>query len=231
MEDRYRGALGVGTSPALSEVAGHGRVYLSDMSEPERAKRPYRMRARAEAAEATKMRILEACEAAFDAIPYDQITLAAVAERAGVSVQTVLRHFDTRDGLFLATLLHVSEQMAGNRDVEAGADVAVVVDVLVDHYERFGDKLVRMLSQEDRVPALRMLTDFGRAYHLDWCEQAFAPALKGLQGARRRRRAYQLVALTDIYVWKILRRDRELSVAQAKLAMREMIEALTERSR
>jgi AcrR family transcriptional regulator len=201
------------------------------MSEPEQAKRPYRMGARAEATAATKTRILAACDTAFDQLPYDQITLATIAKLAGVSVQTVLRHFESRDGLFLAGLVHLSEQMAGDRDVEPGAEVAEVVDVLVDHYERFGDKVLRTLSQEDSVPTLRVLTDFGRAYHLDWCEKAFAAALKGLRGARRKRRAYQLVALTDIYVWKILRRDRELSVEQAKLAMREMIEALIERPR
>jgi AcrR family transcriptional regulator len=198
------------------------------MSEPERSKRPYRMRARAEATEATRRKILDAAEAAaFDELAADQITLAAVAKRAGVSVQTVLRHFDSREGLFVAVLVHLSEQMAGDRDVEPGADVAAVVGVLVDHYERFGNKILHTLSQEERVPALRTIMDFGRGYHLDWCEKAFAPALKGLRGARRKRRAYQLVALTDIYTWKILRRDRELSAAQTKLAMREMIEALT----
>lgn len=157
--------------------------------------------------------------------------MAAVAARAGVSVQTVLRHFQSREGLFLGALVHMSEQVAGDRDVEPGTSVEGVVDVLVDHYERFGDKVLRTLAQEDRVPTLRVLTDFGRAYHLDWCEQAFAPALEGLRGAARKRRAFQLVALTDVYVWKILRRDRGLSVPQAKLAMREMIEPLTERSR
>jgi len=201
------------------------------MSEPERAKRPYRMRARAEAMAATRAKILEVCETTFDELPYDQITLAVIAERAGVSVQTVLRHFQSREGLFLAVLVHLSERMAGDRDVEPGAAVEEIVDVLVDHYERFGDRVLRTLAQEDRVPTLRVLTDFGRIYHLDWCEQAFAPALKGLRGARRKRLAFQLVALTDIYTWKILRRDRELSVTQAKLAMREMIEPLTERSR
>lgn len=196
------------------------------MSEPEQAKRTYRMQARAATTEATRRKILEATGAAFDELPYDRITLAAIAQRAGVSVQTVLRHFESREGLFLAALVHLSEQMAGNRDVEPGADVGEVVDVLVDHYEQFGDKVLRTLAQEDLVPALRVLTNFGRAYHLEWCEEAFAPALKGLRGKRRKRRTYQLVALTDIYTWKILRRDRELSVAETKLAMRELIEPL-----
>lgn len=219
--------MGVGTLGALNGGAATPRFTFSGMSEPKRAKRVYRMQARAAATEATRQKVLVATEAAFDELPYDEITLAAIAKRAGVSVQTVLRHFDSREGLFLATLVHLSEQMAGDRDVEPGADVGEAVDVLVDHYERFGDRVLRTLSQEDRVPALRVLTDFGRAYHLDWCEGAFAPALKGLRGKRRKRRAYQLVALTDIYVWKILRHDRKLSLEETKLAMIEMIESLT----
>jgi AcrR family transcriptional regulator len=201
------------------------------MSDPERAKRPYRMQARAEATAATQERILAAAETAFDELPLNELTLAAVAERAGVSVQTVLRHFGSRDGLFMASLAYSSVKMGDDRDVEPNGDVEEIVGVLVDHYERFGDRILRWLSQEDAVPTLHLLTDVGRAYHLDWCKKAFAPALKGLRKERRERRAFQLAALTDIYVWKILRRDRGLSVAQTKLAMREMIEPLTERAR
>lgn len=200
------------------------------MSDPERAKRPYRMQARAEATAATRERILAAAEAAFDELPLSEITLAAIAERARVSVQTVLRHFGNRDGLFMAALVHSATKMGGDREVEPNGDVEEIVGVLVDHYEQFGDRVLRWLSQEDREPALRLLSDVGRAYHLEWCRQAFSPALKRLRGERRERRAFQLAALTDIYVWKILRRDRGLSPAQTKLALREMIEPLAERS-
>lgn len=190
-------------------------------------KRGYRMEARAKATEATRERILEAAEAAFDELPFDEITLAGVAEQAGVSVQTVLRHFESRDGLFLATLMYGGAKMAADRELQPVGGVAEVVDSLVDHYERFGDRILRTLAQEDRIPTLRLLTDLGRGFHREWCEQAFAPALKGLRGAKRERRIAQLVAVTDVYVWKLLRRDRELSSAQTKLAMRELLEPLT----
>jgi AcrR family transcriptional regulator len=198
------------------------------MSEPEAAgKRPYRMKARAEAAEATRGRILDAGEAAFDELPLDGVTLAEIAKRAGVSVQTIIRHFGTKEGLFLAVLVHTGAKMGMDRQVEPGAEVEEVVGVLVDHYERFGQRILRMLAEEDRVPNLNVFVDIGRAYHLEWCKQAFRPALKGLRGARRTRRAAQLAAVTDIYVWKILRRDRSLSVAQTKVAIREMLAPLT----
>jgi AcrR family transcriptional regulator len=197
------------------------------MSEREAAsKRPYRMAARAKAMEATREKILDAAEVAFEELLFDEITLAAVARRAGVSVQTVLRHFQSRDGLFMASLLHTGSKMAPDRDVLPIGDLEEIVGVLVDHYEKFGDRVLRTLSQEDREPTLRMLTDLGREFHLEWCKQAFSPALKGLRGAKRERRIAQFVTGTDIYVWKLLRRDRGLSQAQTKLAMRELLEPL-----
>jgi AcrR family transcriptional regulator len=202
------------------------------MSEREGSgRRPYKMQARAAATAATRERILDAAEAAFDELQIDEITLVWVAKRAGVSVQTVIRHFGTKEGLFMASVQHSGGKMVGDREVEPGGDVEEIVGILIDHYERFGDRILRMLSQEERVPDLKVLTDAGRVYHLEWCKQAFYPALKGLRGARRKRRAAQLAAITDIYVWKILRRDRHFSVEQTKLAICEMLEPLTERSR
>lgn len=197
------------------------------MSEREAgSKRPYRMTARAQATEATREKILDAAEAAFDELLFEELTLAAVAERAGVSVQTVLRHFDSRDGLFMASLLHTGAKMAPDRNVLPVGDLEEIVGVLVDHYEKFGDRLLRTLAQEEREPTIRMLTDLGREFHLEWCKQAFSPALKGLRGAARERRIAQFVTGTDIYVWKLLRRDRGLSRTQTKLAMRELLEPL-----
>jgi AcrR family transcriptional regulator len=189
-------------------------------------KRPYRMAARAKAMEATREKILAAVEMAFEELLFDEITLAEIAKRAGVSVQTILRHFETREGLFLASLLHTGAKMGSDRTVLPDGDVEEIVGVLVDHYEKFGDRLLRMLAQEEREPTLRMLSDLGREFHLEWCKQAFSPALKGLRGTKRERRIAQFVTGTDIYVWKLLRRDRGLSHAQTKLAMRELLEPL-----
>ena len=196
-----------------------------------KAKRPYRMRARAKAAEATRLRILDAVEVAFEEIPFGEITLTAIAERTGVSVQTVLRHFENKDALFMASLLHGGAEMAGDRDVRPVGDLDEIVGVLADHYERFGSRILRMLAQEEREPILHQLAEVGRIYHLEWCKQAFSPALKGLRGGKRKRRIAQFVAATDVYTCKLLRRDRGLSPEQTKLAMRELLEPLMEESR
>lgn len=173
------------------------------------------------------MRILDAAETTIEELPFDEITLAAVAARADVSVQTVLRHFETRDKLLTASLLHAGSKIPPERQTVPVGDLKEIVDVLARHYEQFGDRILRLLAQEDREPTARQLTDLGRAFHLEWCNQAFAPVLEGLRGAARERRVAQFVATTDIYVWKLLRYDQGLSRRQTKLALRELLEPLT----
>jgi AcrR family transcriptional regulator len=189
-------------------------------------KRPYRMKARARGAEATRKKILDVVEVAFEELFYDEITLSEVARRAGVSVQTVLRHFETREGLFVASYLHTGEKMGADRGPLPTGDPEKIVGDLVDHYERFGDRILWLLAQEEREQILKHLADAGRLYHLQWCRQAFAAALDGLRGKPLERRVAQFVTATDIYVWKLLRRDRGLSKQQTKLAMQELIEPL-----
>lgn len=190
-------------------------------------KRPYRMRARAEATAATGEKILDAADAVFDAGPIDEFTLSAVAERAGVTVQTILRRFGTRNGLLIATLGRTALKMGRDRKAPSG-DAAGAIDNLIDHYDRYGDRILRLLAAEESNRALHLMVDSGRTYHRRWCEKAFRPALTGLRGTRRDRRVAQLVAVTDIYTWKILRRDRGLSARQTKLAMCELLEPLAD---
>ena len=191
-----------------------------------RAKRPYRMKARAKSAEATRRKILDAVEVTFAELFYDEITLSEIARRAGVSVQTILRHFESKEGLFLASYLHTGEKMGADRNPLPVGDPNKIIDDLVDHYERFGDRILWLLAQEERETILKHLADAGRLYHLQWCRQAFAPALEGLRGKTYERRLAQFVTATDIYVWKLLRRDRGLSKPQTKLAMLELVEPL-----
>jgi AcrR family transcriptional regulator len=195
--------------------------------ESQASTRPYRMRARAESAKATRTRILDTVEECFDTMPYDEMTLALIAERSGVTVQTILRRFGNRQGLLMASLMHTGRRMGRDREAPVG-DVVEAVDILVDHYDEFGNHILQLLAQEQKSRVIGAVTEFGRKYHARWCRKVFAPALEGLRGVERRRRAAQLVAVTDIYVWKILRRDRGLSGIQTKQAMRELIEPLME---
>lgn len=122
-----------------------------------------------------------------------------------------------------------SSRVSGERDAPVG-DVPAAVAVLVDHYERTGDRVIRMLAEEERVPGLRDIVDYGRAMHRDWCARTFAPALDGLTRQERGRRLAQLVAVCDVYTWKLLRRDAGLSRRQTELAMVELLNPMLEDS-
>lgn len=189
-------------------------------------KRPYRMRARAEAAEETRRRILEAVISLHMERYYDQISLEAVAERAGVTVQTVLRRFGSKDRLIDAATEVARGRVIRQRGEAPVGDVAGAVENLVDHYEEWGDSTLRLLAQEDRVPAFRRATDAGRSMHREWVERTFAPLLDGRSGEARERLLAELVAICDVYFWKILRRDLGLGRGQTETALVETIFAL-----
>ena len=69
--------------------------------------------------------------------------------------------------------------------------------------------------------------ELGRAGHQAWVERVFDGALSGLRGKVRARRLAQLVAVTDVYTWKLLRRDKGLDRDQTIAAMRELVLVLT----
>ena len=80
------------------------------------------------------------------------------------------------------------------------------------------------------MPGLGEIVDMGRALHRDWCTRVFAPALAGLGGVERRRRLAQFVAVCDVYMWKLLRRDAGLSRRQTELALVELLTPMMEGS-
>lgn len=192
----------------------------------EQDRRPYRMGARAEAAAETRRRILDAVIGLHMERYYDQISLDDVAGRAGVTVQTVLRRFGSKDRLIDAASEEVRGRVLGQRGEAPVGDVAGAVKNLLDHYEEWGDSALRLLTQEDRVPAFRKATYAGRALHREWVERTFAPLLAERTGEARERLLAQLVAVCDVYVWKVLSRDLGLSREQTELALIEMIVAL-----
>jgi AcrR family transcriptional regulator len=184
------------------------------------------MRARAEAAGATRRAVADAWLGLYEELQYDQITLDLVAERSGVTVQTVIRHFGSKEDLFLAVTRELAAAETLRRAAAPAGDIDGAVRNVVAHYERIGDRVLRTLEQEGRFPAIRELADAGRGIHYEWVERAFAPFLDGMRGGQRRRRRAQLVALTDIYVWKLLRRDAGLGRRQTEIAMTELVTAL-----
>ena len=181
-----------------------------------KAPRSYDMRGRTAAAEATRVRILEHAQTLFLGRWYDEVTIALVAETAGVSGQTVLNHFGDKEGLFAGVVDFTSEEMLGRRDQATAGDVTGAIELLVDDYEVTGDATMRLLAVEHRIASVRETMDTGRRYHRDWVERTLTgPGLTD-----------ELVVVTDVYAWKLLRRDRGLSRDETVAAMAWMVEAL-----
>lgn len=190
--------------------------------------RRYAQVARAQAAEETGRRVVDAFLARLMTDWYDDITLDRVAVDAGVTVQTVVRRFGGKEGLLASAVKVFADQVNAQRATPAG-DVDRLVDNLIIDYERTGDAVIRMLALEARHPAIRPALEFGRAEHRRWVSDAFAHALASLNGAAREGAVDALVVVTDVYTWKLLRRDMARSVAVTTRTMKRMIEAtLTE---
>lgn len=169
-------------------------------------KRTYRQSARAQAAEATAARILDVFAAALRERWFDEIRLDEVARDAGVTVQTVIRRFGSKEGLLDAMHERLGTEIRQRRDVAAG-DVDGAVASIVEDYEKVGDLVMRSLAQEERYAAVKAMTDLGRAMHREWISKAFEPWLERMAPDSRRRAVDALVVAGDIYVWKLLRRD------------------------
>lgn len=188
--------------------------------------RTYRMKARAEASSRTAQRILAATVELWRERPMDEVTLQAIADRAGVSVQTVIRRFGSREGVVAACIAEDAADVRLERDRSPAGDVEGALEILLGHYERDGDAVLRTLALEERMAAARTIAEAGRTAHRGWCARVFAPYLPapGADGHDVRLDAF--VAATDVYLWKLLRRDLGRSVNETKLALRALLDGL-----
>jgi AcrR family transcriptional regulator len=192
--------------------------------------RVYQMEARADAVEQTRESILEAAYALWLEHDYDDVSLERVAARAGVSKQTVIRQFGSKDQLVYATIDWQRPREEAARVVEPG-DVKGAVEALIARYEQMGDANVRVLELEQRVPAIRYLLDMGRKSHEAWVERVFGPFLPEREGAARRRRVMAFYAATEVTIWKLLRRDFQMSQKETQAVFLELVSGLVTHDR
>ncbi len=181
------------------------------------------MTTRAHGVERTRARIIDACVALYGERPVTDIGLDDVAGRAGVSVQTVLRHFGSRAGLEEASFTSARQAVTAERRTPVG-DVPKAVRVIVDHYEGRGDQALLMLAQESHQELMARITEQGKALHRAWVEEVFAPYLEAVDEPEEL--ADLLVVATDVYTWKLLRRDRGLSRDRTERRIRHLVDRL-----
>lgn len=187
--------------------------------------RSYTMGARADAVAETRRRIIEALFELGRERMFPDISLDDVAAAAGVSVQTILRHFKSRAGLTEATMDHAIAVVTEERHAPVG-DVDAAVAVIVGHYEDRGRTALLMLAQEASDPQVAQLTRRGRAMHRTWVRNVFAPF-----AGPRDPLIDLLVVATDVYTWKLLRLDRRCSRARTEQLIHRLVTSILDGDR
>ncbi len=184
--------------------------------------RPYNMKARAAAAEATRRRVLNVVSALLKTRFRSEIRLEDVAAGAEVTVQTVLNLFRNRAALLNEGLDHLLGELRAQRLSADPGDVTGAVSALMEHYEQFGDLVVRNLAEGADPELIRL----GRLGHRRWVQRQFADPLERAEAASRRSLTDALVSACDVYTWKLLRRDMGRSRLEAEATILRMVKSI-----
>lgn len=191
-----------------------------------KAPRPYTQSARADASAATRRRLLDAAERAFFADEWETASLEAIADAASTTKQTLLRHFGSKPGLLTAVVERGRAQVRAQRFAVAPGDAEAAVDNLLEHYDAFGPRAMRIGTMA--AGPLPELGQHARQVHYDWVGHAFAPWLDARAGAGRTRLRAALIAICDVTTWWVLHHDLGLSRADVRATLLMTIHPLLE---
>jgi AcrR family transcriptional regulator len=187
-------------------------------------KRIYLQVARASAVAETEQRILFAATQLFAETAIDEVRLEDVARLAGVSAKTVKRRFGSRDELARTFIENAAKQNAEMRNRVQPGDVRAGLSMILEMYELVGDAVMRILALEGRMEVVDEMAARGRVLHEAWLERVFGPCCATAPAQRAHQLSLLLIA-TDVFTWKLLRRDRRLSLEQTRAVVDDLVAA------
>ena len=185
------------------------------------------MKRRADAQEATRLRIIESAVELHRTLGPSQTTMAAVAQRAGVQRSTLYRHFPDEAALFDSCRAHWYASHPPP-DLDRWRDVAATQERLVAAltelyawYRSTGTMLDVLIRDETLVPAVGQ--QFG-AFHtrLDEAHDVLL-AGRGLRGGSRARVSAALRLALKFESWRALCREGGLQDRQAADLMAALV--------
>lgn len=189
------------------------------------SRRKYDNSGRATAAQSTRRRIVDAMIQAFRMTPYPDIRIEDVAASAGVTAQTVFRHFGTKAALTIAAITAGGDELDDIQNAEAAAGTLdAFIAALIATQQQFGDALAKMWAEAHFVDGLPEVAAAGRAEYLAWLRRGIQRHLPtGLSEPERAMRIAQVIAVCDTASWKLLREDGGLSPDDALAAYADLI--------
>ena len=185
-------------------------------------KRSYNQTKRAEATAAMRERIMQSLVELWLELELDSITLQAIAEAAQTTVQSIIRHFGSKDGLIDAVIEERASGIETTRDANRADDLDSALVDLVEHYERDADAVMRTLAISHSSVAAQKVVDHGMRVHRSWCSDCLGRFSSVDAGTISGITLDALVAATDIHVWKLLRRDLGRSKADVVQTMQHL---------
>ncbi len=198
---------------------------IDDMKN-EDSKRPYKMSKRAETAAQTASDIFVATADLWRERSIADITLDVIAARANVSVRTIIRRYGSKEGLFEACIQNNAADMKSDREKAEVGNVESIIRYLLEDYEMHGDAVIRTLAMEDQLDIARRVLEAGRIYHREWCERMFSPFLPDKKDMSYERELMAFSAATELYLWKLLRRDLKHSLDETQSLFLRLVNGL-----
>lgn len=132
-----------------------------------------------------RAQMLEVAQTLIEEDGADALTLASVAERAGVSKPMAYDHFETRSGLLLALLAEADshyEGVARARMASAPETVEAISEILAEAYVacamQAGPAALALIAAIEANGDARDLGRVSRDKHVDQFAEAFASVLK-----------------------------------------------------
>jgi AcrR family transcriptional regulator len=181
-------------------------------------RRTYTKVARAQAEEQTRTALIDAADEAFLSGPWEQASLEAIAGTAGVTKQTLLRHFGSKDGLLEQMLRRAMAEVEQQRLSAPTNDISAAVDNLLDHYETRGGRAMRSSNMDLEGP-LADLGRMAREFHHGWVEHAFGAWLDAALPEERERLRAALIAVCDVQAWWILAHDLGMDRSEVRATL------------
>src|SRR5882757_6554640 len=141
---------------------------------------------RTRGSDASRAALLRAARSAFDELGYDLATTREIGERAGVDAALIARYFDSKEGLFLASIAYVAED-------EDEVELDTVVPYLLERWDEHGHN-----------PISRALTSLGLSEEMrqrvatvieEWLRRQLGPELDRRGVADAEMRAELIVAI------------------------------------
>lgn len=188
----------------------------------ESKRRPYRLKHRAETADETRRRLVQATFELHGEQGIAATTMKQIADRAGVGVGTVYHHFATLDDTIMACgQMVMATYPPPTEAILAGVAtmrerLAVLARALFAHLDQVDFDVVRV--DADRLPIVRQFVDNELTHRIALTRAALAPF------AIDRDQIRVVAALLDIGVYRALQ-AAGLSLEQAADAIADMIHA------